>query len=61
MQFSRDGSGWMKSRRERPLVDASSEAGALRELMSLADLDAEALPASLVSRASGCSGSEPGG
>ena len=53
MQFSRDGSGWMKSRRERPLVDASSEADALRELMSLADLDAEALPASLVSHASG--------
>ena len=56
MQFSLDGSGWMKSRRERQCADAASEAEACRERTSLADLDAETLPASLANHASGGAG-----
>ena len=41
----------MKSRRERPLADASSEADARREQMSLAELEAEPRPVDLIAYA----------
>ena len=56
MQFSLDGSGWMKFRRERPLADVCSEAEARRERMSLADLDAKALSTSSAAHVSSAEG-----
>ncbi len=54
MQFSLDGSGWMKSRRERhEAQDRGAQdrgAAARYELMSLRDLEAEAGPASLMAQ-----------
>ncbi len=53
MQFSLDGSGWMNLGRRRPLADPCSEAQARWERLSLAELEAQATPASLTANTSG--------
>jgi tetratricopeptide (TPR) repeat protein len=53
MQFSLDGSEWMRSRGERPLAAGSSDIDARRERTPLAALDADALSAGLAANAVG--------